>query len=186
MTDMPHPGEADALSPPPLRIRLATATRRARAEARAALPAALAFGLVHGAVVGLLTVLALHRREVAFGERAEAVIVTLALGAMIGGFLAWIAAAALAVHRPATARFAAMLVALAAGTAGGPAVIAFVRFRAYFAEFHEPFPHPLWLLQTIATFIHSTLLLVAAGLPLLMPLGLVPLLVGAFVFSRRR
>lgn len=161
------------------------AVLRAFARFRASLAGALVFGLAYGAAITATVMLTLQLREVGMAGRVAEIIRTFAIGGTLGGAIAWAAAAAVAGHRPATARFAAMLVAATTATAGATAFIYFLKINAHFSEFHEDFATTAWIVQTIFTGASAAFVFAAIGLRMMLPLGLVTLFTAALVFAWR-
>lgn len=164
---------------------LGTIVANAAGRGRRALPRAILFGAVHALEIGAIAYVSLVTRQLGFGTRTDLVIATFVGGAFLGGTLAWAAAAVVAGHRPASARFAAMLIALTLGTAGGIALVYFFKYRSYFAAFHADFGTFSWLVELAFTGASAAYTFIVSGLPLILPLGLVPLLAGAAAFARR-
>jgi hypothetical protein len=154
-------------------------------RARRSLPTALVFGLANALAVTVITAAALLRREVALSDRVEQLFGTFAAGAWLGGTLAYVVATILAVRAERTARLAAMLVALPIGTAGGIGILYFAQYIPYFAQYHSPAFTPYWFIQMAASLVMSAFILIASGLPLLLPWGLIPLFCGALFFASR-
>lgn len=159
---------------------LADAGRRAAA----ALPAALVFSAVHAVALAAIVVATYALREVDFTPRANRVFATFFIGGALGGLLAWTAAAVLIADRPATARFAGMLVALAAATPVGCTAIYFLEYRRYYADFHDGILSLGYLVHLVFTMAGSAFTFAASGLPLILPWGLLPLFGGALAFAR--
>lgn len=162
--------------------RLPGARRR---RSRWRLGEAAIFAILYGGVLAGLAALGLAAHQQALGTRGWVVVGAVLCGAAAGGLLAWTTAARLAGRRPASARFAAMLVLLTVGTAAGLAATLFVRLAA-----PVPWMHPeRSALETVFSIVGIGLKAVyvtaAAGLPLLLPWGLLPLFAGAAAFALR-
>lgn len=159
----------------------AAATRAARS-----LPRAFAFALAWGPVLAALGAAGMIGAEQAAGGRFATVVLVFLGAGVAAGAPAWLLAAALAGHRPATARAAAMLVLLTVGTAGAIALFQYVAYATMDIETHPDivFPSLHWVLSQITGMAMGAYVTVAAGLRLILPEGLVALFAAAAAFAR--
>jgi len=164
---------------------LLAALGAAVARARAVLPVALAFAPVYAVLVAGVVALSIVWREIGWTHRALVVLATFAAGGALAGVLAVPVAAFVAGHRPRSARFAAMFVALTGLTACAVLLIFLIDFRLLDADFWSDFPDPFWLVELAFTVATAAYTLTASGLPLLLPHGLLLLFGAAWWFARR-
>ncbi|WP_146610135.1 hypothetical protein [Rhodobium orientis] len=160
--------------------------RAALTRARTALLPALAFAPAYAGGVVVAVALHLYWRETAFNTRTGAILILFALGALLGGFLAYVLAATVAGARPFSARLAAIAVALMAITAGVTAFLFFLQFRVYYAQWHSDHFGRLWLMQMAYTGATAVYIFMSSGLKLILPFGLPVLFAAAWVFARRK
>jgi hypothetical protein len=144
----------------------------------------LMFALIFSLSLTFITAWSLYAREMAFGARARDLLATFAAGSFVGSLLAWFISNALARRRPDSARFAAMLLALTTGTSGTIAFFYFLQYRSYFSDFHDNFPSVQWMFQMLFTGATAAYTFTVSGLPLILPLGLIPLFLGAAWYTR--
>lgn len=163
----------------------AVALRQALARGRAALRPAARFALWYGPAVGGAVALHLWWTSHGLGGKAMKVLAIFGAGALVGGFLAWVLAAMLAGGaRSAGRRAAVMLVLLVIGTAGTVALIYFIDFRSYFAQFHDTTFSRDWLVEMLFTGAGALYVFASMGLRLMLPAGLPLLFIGAALFAR--
>jgi hypothetical protein len=124
--------------------------------------------------------------EQAVGARFRTMVLWMLLAGTVAGATAWLGAAAVAGHRPAPVRGAAMLIALTLATAGFIAIGQFVAFRIGEAVpgSGRDFPSLLWFLNVFGGMASAAYLTVTVALRLLLPVGLIPLLAGTLLFVR--
>ncbi|MCW2308377.1 hypothetical protein [Rhodobium gokarnense] len=159
--------------------------RAAFTRARAALLPGLVFAPAYASGVVVAVALHLYWREMAFNPRTGAILILFALGALLGGFLAYVLAASVAGARPFSARLAAIAVALMAITAGITAFLFFLQFRIYYAQWHTDHIGRLWLMQMAYTGATAVYIFMSSGLKLILPFGLPVLFAASWVFARR-
>lgn len=162
--------------------RLAATLAAARRRARGALPGALAAGLVAGLALPALAFVDLLARDVALGPRLPAILGLFAGSGLLGAFAGWTAAAALAGHRPPSARFAAMLLADAVATAAALTVIHRVVVRVQDGEPVRFTPGGLFV-EAFGN-VSSAYVVAVAGMPMVLPLGALLLIGTAAAFAR--
>lgn len=148
-------------------------------------PAALVFALVWTLATAGVVLLSFWWREAGWTPRTEAVLTTFAAGGAIGGLLAPLVAAAVAGHKPAGARFAAMFAGLIMATGGGTLLVYAIRFRLADPDFWVNFPSLIWIVELVFTMASATYVLLVSGFPLLLPHGLIALAAAAVWFARR-
>ncbi len=168
------------------RARRIRGSRSAFARLFAALPNAVLFAPFFSVAICAIVALSLLHRDGMLTPRSWTVIASFTAGSALGGLLAWLGAAFIAGCRPWSARLSAMLILLTVGTPGGVALVSLLQFRLYFAAHHEGAAVAEWMSQLVMTSASITYILVVSGLPLLLPLGLVPLVGGALMFAGRR
>lgn len=167
---------AHAGRPPPL-------VRRVLRRALAALPWSLLFGFAWAVVLVAILAADALLRDVFLGPRVATMLRTYAIGAGLGGAFAWTASAAVAGDRPASARFAALLVALPVFSALGVAATYFFAIYDLYAPEHADILTPLGMIQTAFTFVGGAYIVAVTGLRLLLPAALVPMLGAALLFA---
>jgi uncharacterized membrane protein YsdA (DUF1294 family) len=146
---------------------------------------ALVFGAVYGPVLAALAALGIAEAGQAMGDRARVVVLVFLVAGLAGGAAAWTVAALLARHRPASARFAAMLVLLMVSTAGAVALAQFVQLAAAVTWIGSGKPLLDRLFSPIGIGLKAVYVTAAAGLPLVLPWGVAALLAGAAAFAIR-
>ncbi len=146
---------------------------------------AAAFALVYAAALAIAVAVDILLLGHAFGGRVIGVIALYAAAALCAGFLAWPIAEFIAgPQRPATARFAAMVVCLALLTSGLSALLYFLDHRVYFAAFHADAFTLKWAYQVLFTGAAAAFQFAVSGLRLLTPFGLVVLIAAGIAFAR--
>lgn len=156
------------------------------ARMRGAMPAALAFAVPFGLAVTACIAGRMLLAEQAVGVRFQTMVTWMFAAGTLAGATAWLAAAGIAGHRPPTARAAAMLIALAAATAGYMAIGQFLAFRLAEAVpgSGRDFPSVLYFLNILGGILSSAYLTVTVALRLLLPAGLIALFAGTLLFVR--
>jgi hypothetical protein len=105
-----------------------------------------------------------------------------------GGFAAWPIALPLARvltrHHRLETRFAGHFAVLSLGTVAMTAFVFGVDYRAFYAQWHQPFGTPVWAFQFAFTVAGAAYQFLVMGLGLYLPVGL-PLLAGASLWLSR-
>ncbi|MCC2112045.1 MAG: hypothetical protein KDJ16_08440 [Hyphomicrobiales bacterium] len=176
---------SDPATPP-----VVAGTDERRKAARRRLPPgtlrrAVVFATAYGAALTAAVALDIALLGHAFGGRVASVIALFGAAGLVAGFLAWpVAEFVVGRQRPATARFAAMVVGLAFLTPGIAALIYFLQYRTYFAAFHDEAFTIIWVYQVLFTGAAAAFQFAVAGLRLLTPFGLVVLIMSGIAFAR--
>ena len=90
-------------------------------------------------------------------------------------------------HRPPITRYSATLLLLATLTVGLIAAMFAIQFRAYFAQWHDPFPSIGWALQFFFTVAYAVYLFASSTLhQIVSPLNVLILLICAWLFEPKR
>lgn len=160
---------------------------RTHAKGRSASPAGslLGFAALWSALITGLVILQLFVQSQALSARTMAVTAIFLAGSFLGAMFArgFAALTTGAKSRP-SARFAAMFIGLAAGTAGMSALIHFLHYRSYYAEWHSDFGTIYWVFETLMTGLSAAYIFVVQTSLLLLPWVLVLLFAAAFDYAR--
>lgn len=144
---------------------------------------AILWALAIAALVALLTL----GRGQAMTVRSLTVIAYFGLGSFAGGALALLAARLAARLRPEpTARFAAMLLFLTLATAGATALIFYIDFRAYYAQWHDSGLTLGHMIEILFTGASSAYIYTVQSARPLLPFVLPLALAAALLFAKRR
>ncbi|ADZ70017.1 hypothetical protein [Polymorphum gilvum] len=157
------------------------------ATVRVALPDAALFAPLWALAMAGLAAGHLWWAEQGLTARTLAIVLLFAAGGLLGSFVAWIAAAVVAcLRRHPSARFAAMVLSLGIGTVATTALLFFLQFRAYYAQWHDATLSKAWIVETLMTGATAAYLFGIEGMRILLPWGLPLLLLAALVFTRRQ
>lgn len=144
------------------------------------------FAAIWSTLISALTLWHILDSEQGFTERTLAILMVFSLGSLAGAGLAWPLAGWIGRLRPQTsARFAAMFVALTVGTTGVAAFLFFLKFRSYYALFHDDTFSIHWMAQNLVTGINAAYLFGVAAPQILLPWGLPLLFIASGYFAWR-
>lgn len=159
-----------------------------RARLRASLPppaGILAGAPLWGLMMALSAALALHRQG-RLDLSADGTLVGLYFaGGLVGWALTLTPARFCALGRRPETRFAAFLFWLTAGTVGATALLFAVQYRAFYAQWHAPFPTRIWIFQLVFTSASAAYQFAVMGLRLYLPFGFLFLLAASAIMARR-
>lgn len=129
----------------------------------------------------------LTMRQWALPVHLDTVVLIFFAGGMLALVPGWWLARSVALWRgfSASQRFSAHFLAWTFLTVGITAFIHSQIFRAYFAEWHEPFGTKIWVLQTVFTSLAAIYHFLVMGLTLFLPLGLPALLLASLWAARK-
>ncbi|SHM12730.1 hypothetical protein [Roseibium suaedae] len=144
----------------------------------------LLFAVLWCILITSLAAFQLWRSGIAISERSLAVVLIFAAGSFSGALFARAFCAICGFFRPQpSARFAAMLIGLSAGTVGLSALLHYLQFQSYYAQWHNsPFSRA-GLDEIIMTGASSGYIFLVEATPLLLPWGLILLLAAAWDYA---
>ncbi|WP_417671745.1 hypothetical protein [Roseibium sp.] len=145
----------------------------------------LGFAVTWSLLITGLVALELFLSEQAISGRTLAVTAIFFSGSFSGALFARTFAGLFSIWRNApSARFAAMFIGLACGTVGLTALIHFLHFSTYYAQWHSEFGSIYWVFETLMTGASAAYIFTVAGMKFLLPWGLPLLFAAAFDYAR--
>lgn len=157
------------------------------ARLRAALPAwpvSLGGSLAWAALMGASAALGLWLRAWETQDRIVAVVALFAAGGALGFVPGLLLARLVAGHKPRSAAFAAVFLALSLATIGFTAAIYVLVYRSYYAAWHADALTVTWVFQQVFTTLGALGQFAVLGLRLYFPLGFAALVAAGLLFSR--
>lgn len=144
------------------------------------------FVVLWGPLIAVMIALPLYLKGHRSTHDMQMVILLCVLGGSIAAFLTRIFARLLTKNRAKTARFAATLGLLSAGTVATTATLFALQFRTYFSQWHEEILTVEWVFQLIFTMAYSGYIYGSTALHLLIsPMNVVILILCAWIFEPR-
>lgn len=146
--------------------------------------AAFGFATLWAVLISALVAIELTLADEGVTARTLAIVLMFTLGAFAGALFARIFAGFTSRFRPQpSARFASMLFGLITGTVGMTALLHFLDFRAFYAQWHSDAFTPHWLIELVMTSASSAYIFTVESTPLLLPWGLPLLLAAAWDYA---
>lgn len=159
---------------------------RARLKASLPSPAALFIGApLWGLVMMFSAVTVLYVRGSLLWRADGLLLAIYFVGAMIGFAMALPVSRFCGLGRRLETRFAATFFSLTLFTTGMTALIFAMQYRAFYAQWHDPFLTRYWILQFIFTSGAAVVHYVALGLRLYLPIGIVALFATSAIMAHR-
>lgn len=166
----------------PLAVR--QAKRRRFARAVPTLLEVLAGGPAWAFAMALSAWHALWMREHHATFHLQSILLLFALGGLIAWPLSLFTARYLAQDRAFETRLAAFLLFLIAGTVGVTAVLFFLNYRMFYAQWHAAAGSPTWFFQLLFTSLVALYQFLVLGVRLYLPLGAVALVLVSLWLAR--
>lgn len=117
------------------------------------------------------------------GPHLTSILLPFGLGSFVGSAWGIWAADAWGARRPATTRFCLFFVLVAAATLLMTALLFYLPYRAYFAQWHADFLSVPWAFQVLFTGLSTAYLFLTTGLNPLVPWPIILLMVVCALFS---
>ncbi|MBL4891800.1 MAG: hypothetical protein JKX91_08255 [Rhizobiaceae bacterium] len=144
------------------------------------------FVVLWGPLIAVMIALPLYLKGHRSTHDMQMVVLLCVLGGSIAAFLTRIFSHWITKNRAKTARFAATLGLLSAGTVATTATLFALQFRTYFSQWHEEILTVEWAFQLVFTLAYSSYIYGSTALHLLIsPMNVVVLILCAWIFEPR-